>query len=98
MFSGRRFEFGPVLRARAHRLHRVACRWIHVIVHRDNHRDEYERVVDKVQLDSRNPDLTDTGWNVSTKPVAMCLRLIKQDEMLEVMPELNPERNHPPLV
>ena len=33
--------------------------WEHVVVHRDHHRDEHDRVVEEVQLDARDPQLHD---------------------------------------
>ena len=72
--------------------------WKHVVVHRNDHRNEYERVVDEMQLDPWNPDLTDARRHRAPEPVLMRLRLVKQDEVLEVVPELDPESGHPPLV
>src|SRR5438477_12489088 len=82
--------------ARARGFRRLARRRIHVIVHRHHHRNEYDRVVEQMQLDSWNPDLADTRRDFAAEPEVMRLRLIEQNEMLEVVPELNPESDHPP--
>ena len=84
-------------RAGAHR-YGVLCRWIDVIVHGYHHRDEYKRIVNEMQLDTRDPDLADARRHRAAEPVLMRLRLVKENEVLEVMPELNPERDHPPFV
>src|SRR5687767_2006558 len=51
-----------------------------------------------MQLDPRNPDLADAGGYAASEPELLRLRLIEENEMLEMVPELNPERDHPPCV
>src|SRR5205807_4811667 len=58
----------------------------------------YERVVNDAQLDARKPDLTCAGRHASAEPEPVRLRLIKQYEVLEMVPELDPESHHPPRV
>src|SRR5450759_1274359 len=95
---GCRLERSSVAGASAHGRHCLP-RWrIHVIVHPDHHRNEYQHVVDEVQLDPRNPDLADACRHGATKPESLRLRLIKQNKMLDMMPELDPEGHHPPRV
>src|ERR1051325_2281121 len=75
----------------------IARRWIHVVIHRNDHRDEHDGVVEQVQLDAREPDLSDARRDLAAKPEVMGVGLVEQNEMLEVVPELNNERRHPPL-
>src|SRR5687768_3418262 len=67
-----------------------------MVVHRDHHWNENQHVVDEMKLDPRNPDLADARGHAASEPELLVLRLIKQNEVLEMMPELNPERDHPP--
>src|SRR3954471_4393441 len=85
-------------RASAHHLHCIACGRIYVIVHSDYHRNEDDGVVEQMKLDAREPDLSNARRHLSAEPEVMSVGLVEQDEMLEVVPDLNPERNHPPLV
>src|SRR5437868_13528963 len=85
-------------RASAHHLHCIACRRIYVIVHRDYHRNENDGVIEQMKLDAREPDLSNARRNLSAEPEVMSVGLVELDEMLEVVPDLNPERHHPPLV
>ena len=84
--------------AGTHHPHRVTCGWIDVVVHRNDHGNEHERVVHQMQLDPGNPDLPNARRHLSTKEVMVRVGLVEEQEMLEVMPELDPERRHPPPV
>src|SRR5437763_16636579 len=82
--------------ARTRRFRLIARGRIHVIVHRHHHRNEYDRVVEQIQLDSWNPDLADTRRDFAAEPEVMCLRLIEQNEVLGMVTELNRESDYPP--
>src|SRR2546423_224003 len=73
-------------------------RWMHVVVHRDHHRGEHNGIVDEVQLDSGNPDLSDARRRRRAEQVMARERLIEEQAVLDVMPELDPESDHPPRV
>src|SRR3954466_3410801 len=68
--------------ARAHHLHGVPCRRIHVIVHGNHHRNEDDGVIKEMELNAREPDLADTRWYLAAEPVMVGVRLVKQDEVL----------------
>src|SRR5579871_1231902 len=70
----------------------------HVVVHSHHHRDEDDRVIEKVKLDTGDPKLRETGGNRGMKPIMTGDRLVLQNTVLDVMPELNPEGDHPPRI
>ena len=67
-----------------------------VVVHRDHHRNEDDRVVEEMQLDARHPQLQQAGRHRPAQQVLAENRLPLQQRVLDVMEELNPERQHPP--
>src|SRR5271163_1352783 len=68
----------------------------HVIVHRDHHGNEDDRVVEEMEFDSREKKLQDaTRYRLMPEIVVRC-GLPDQQKMLDVMPELDPEGDHPP--
>src|ERR1051326_7928309 len=86
----------PVVSAAARHSLGVTHGRVQMIVHPHRHRDENDRIVDEVQLDPRNPDLTDARRDRAAKEVMVRVRLIEQQRVLEMMPELDPEGDHPP--
>ena len=70
-----------------------------MVVHADHHRNEHDRVVEKVYFDAKlwKQQLQKTDRHRRAEPVVMCKRLPLQNEVLEVMPELDHERDGPPL-
>jgi hypothetical protein len=80
----------------------VPCRFSlgreHVVVHSYDHRDENYGVVEKVQLDAGNPKLRDAGRNGGPEKIATGDGLPLKKRVLDVVPELYSESDHPPLV
>jgi len=70
----------------------------HVVVHTDHHRDEHDRVVKEVQFDPREDQLQNAARYWFSPKIVVKRGLPDQQKMLNVMPELNPERDHPPRV
>lgn len=68
----------------------------HVIVHADHHRDEHDRVIEQVQFYTRENQLQEAYGHRGMKPILVSERLILQYSVLNVMPELNHQRNCPP--
>src|SRR5580704_4400285 len=68
----------------------------HVVIHRDHHRDEHDRVVEEMQLNPGENQLQDAARYRLTPEIMVSRSLPDQQKMLDVMPELNPKRNHPP--
>ena len=69
----------------------------HVVIHRDHHRDEDDRVVEEVQLDARHPQLQDARRHRPAEQVLAEQVLPLQQEVLDVMKELDRQRDGPPL-
>ena len=67
-----------------------------VVVHRDHHRDEDDGVVEEVQLDARHPQLHDARRHRAAEEVVADDRLHLQQAVLDVVEELDPERDRPP--
>src|SRR5690606_13030666 len=70
--------------------------WEQVVVHPNDHRNEYQRVVNQVQLDAGDEKLSETHWHRAVCQVHTHDRLPLQEAVLDVMPELDPEGDHPP--
>jgi len=68
----------------------------HVVIHRDHHGDEHDRVVEEMKLDPRKKKLEDAARFRLMPEIVVRHRLPDQQEVLDVMPELDPERDHPP--
>src|SRR5271166_6331829 len=68
----------------------------HVVVHRDDHGDEYNRIVEKMQFYAREYQLQDTARHRLAPEVVMSRGLPDQQEMLDVMPELDYQGHGPP--
>src|ERR1700722_10100987 len=68
----------------------------HVVVHRNHHGNEDDRIVKKMQFDARENHLENAEWNRFAPKIVMSRGLPDQQKMLNVMPELNPESDHPP--
>ena len=68
----------------------------HVVVHPDHHRDEDDRVVEEVKLDAWNPDLRDAQGHGRAEQVLPQDGLRLKKRVLDVVPELNAERDRPP--
>ena len=75
---------------------RLCRRRKHVVVHRDHHRDEDDGVVEEVQLDARHPQLHDAGRHRPAEEVVAEQGLQLQQQVLEVVEELDPQRDRPP--
>ena len=69
-----------------------------MVVHSHDHRDENYGVVEKVQLDAGNPKLRNAGRNWRTEKIAPGDGLPLKKRVLDVAPELDAERDHPPRV
>ena len=67
----------------------------HVVVHRDDHRNENDRVVEQVQLDARNPQLREAGRHGPSCQVIAGRLLEDEQQMLDMMKELNGEGDGP---
>jgi hypothetical protein len=65
-------------------------------VHGDDHRQEHHRVVEQVQLDAGQDQLQDAGRHGLAGQEVAGLRLQQQQQVLDVVPELDAERDHPP--
>src|SRR5882672_8260579 len=70
--------------------------WKHVVVHPDDHGNEYDRVVKKMQFHSRENQLQKAAWNRLAPEIVMECGLPDQQEMLDVMPELDRQGCRPP--
>ena len=68
----------------------------HVEVHRHDHRDEHDGVVEQVQLDARHPELHEAGRHRPIEQVLPEQILGLQQQVLDVMEELDRERDRPP--
>src|SRR5579864_642718 len=73
-----------------------ALRRKHVVIHSHDHRDEDDGVVEQMKLDPGNPQLREAGRDRRMKPIMARNCLVLQNAMLNVVPELDPERDHPP--
>jgi archaeosine synthase beta-subunit len=67
-----------------------------MVVHADHHRNEYDRVVEEMQFDAWEPQLQNARRNRPSEQVVPDRRLNNQQQVFDVMPELNAERNRPP--
>src|SRR5215470_15016097 len=67
-----------------------------VQVHGVHHRHEDDRIVEQVQLYAREEHLGDAGGHGPAEQVMVGLCLNKQQQVLEVMPELDAQRYVPP--
>ena len=67
-----------------------------MVIHRDDHRNEHDCVVEEVQFDARHPHLHDARRHGSSAEVIASGGLRIQQEMFEVVEELNRERDCPP--
>src|SRR6476646_4637394 len=85
-------------RARAPRTNRFGRWWEHVVVHRNHHRDEHDGVVEQMELDARDPVLDEARRHRTAEKIVSGDRLNLQQQVLEVMEELNTQRNCPPAV
>jgi len=73
--------------------------WKQVVVHADHHRDKYDRVVEKMYLGAelREEQLQKTDRDRRVEPVVVRKRLPLQNRVFDVVPELNNQRDRPPL-
>ena len=62
----------------------------------DHHRDEHDGVVEEVQLDARHPQLDDARRHRPAEQVLSEQVLALQQEVLDVVEELDRERDRPP--
>jgi archaeosine synthase beta-subunit len=67
-----------------------------VVVHSDHHRDEHDRIVEEMKLDTRQPQLQHARGHWTAEQVVARGRLNDQQQVLDVMPELDAERHRPP--
>ncbi len=74
----------------------VRGRWAHVQVHRHDHGDENECVVEKVKLHSRDNQLRNACGDVASEEVGAGRGLPNQQKVLEMVPHLNGEGGVPP--
>jgi hypothetical protein len=70
--------------------------WEHVIVHSHDHRNENYGVVEEMQFNAGDPELDDTDRDRRTEKIVSGDGLPLQQSMLDVVPELNAERDRPP--
>src|SRR5579864_9530419 len=68
----------------------------HVVVHSDDHWNKHNRVVKKVEFNPRKNQLQDAARHRLTPEIVVKRGLPDQQEMLDVVPELNPKCHHPP--
>ena len=69
----------------------------HVIVHADQHGDEHNRVVEQVQLYAREHQLQNAEGHGLMPKIVVRRSLVNQQNVLNVMPELDRQRNRPPV-
>src|SRR4029434_4578983 len=67
----------------------VLLRWEHVVVHRNDHRDEDDGVVEQMELDARNPDLHEARRHRPSAQVVARRGLDDEEQVLDVMEELD---------
>jgi len=68
----------------------------HVIVHADHHGYENNRIVEQVQFDPREEKLEHAEGHRLSCQIVVQRGLPEQEQMLNVMPELNHQRDGPP--
>ena len=69
----------------------------HVVVHADRHRDEDNGVVEQVQFHTWKDQLEHAGRDRRPPEIVLQCGLNNQQGMLNMVPELDPEREGPPL-
>src|SRR5437667_3529915 len=69
-----------------------------VVVHGNHHGNEDHAVVEHMKLYSWEDQLQNAGWHWRMEKVMVNDRLVLQQRMLDVMPELDIERYAPPLM
>ena len=67
-----------------------------MVVHPDHHWNENNRVVEEVQLDAWQPQLENAGGHGTAEQVMANRRLNDQQQVFDVMPELDAQRDRPP--
>src|SRR5690606_31605587 len=68
----------------------------HMVIDPDDHRDEDQRVVDEVELHARDEELRDADRDGRVEEVLPDQCLALQKRVLDVVPELDAEGDHPP--
>ena len=63
----------------------------HVVIHADHHRDKDNRVIEQVQLHTREKQLQYAAWDRLVPEVVVSCGLINEQEVLNMVPELDPE-------
>src|ERR1700686_5328499 len=69
----------------------------HVVVHADHHWHKHDRVIEKVEFNTRNYQLQNAYRDRLAPKIVMHCRLRDQQQVFKVMPELNNQRSSPPL-
>src|ERR1700722_4606974 len=84
--------------ASAVRVSALALWWKHVVIHADDHRDKHDRVIKKMEFNPREEQLKYAARYRFTPKIVMDSRLPDKQKMFDMMPELYPERDHPPRI
>src|SRR5258708_16279152 len=74
----------------------LVLRGEHVVVHRDDHGNEYDRIVEKMQFHPREDQLQNTARHWPAPEIVVRRGLRNQQEMFDVVPELDHQRHCPP--
>jgi hypothetical protein len=67
-----------------------------VIVHGDDHGNENDRVIEEMQFNPGKEELEHVEGHWLAHEIVMQRGLANQEEVLNMVPELDPERDHPP--
>src|SRR5690606_5996499 len=70
----------------------------HVVEHRDHHGDRDDRVVEQVKFHPRDHQLRKAQGHRGSEKILSDNGLSLKKRVLDMMPELDPERDHPPCV
>src|ERR1700730_2367053 len=82
--------------ARTNHLLLLGLRGEHVVVHRDDHGDEYDRIVKKMQFHAWEDQLQNTARHWLAPEIVVGRGLPDQQEVFDVVPELDHQSHCPP--
>src|ERR1700722_17942447 len=68
----------------------------HVVIHGDDHGDEHDRVIEKMEFNPGKDQLQYAARHRLAPKIMVRGGLPDQQKMLDVVPELDPESDHPP--